>query len=184
MAMGVDFLTTKEGPEVGNGEVVVEAVVVVVEVAERALVVVPELRVGHHLWRWNIDYFRIFQHSESSLDRNPFCTQQTPILPLSPKTKREYIIMSIYSMHTWLLTGRKNTSPGISQILFLSARNKLIHLFDSFTQVLYTLFLSATPNALLPLLNFINFFPLHYSLSPDKNFFLSSLVSPLYKVVK
>lgn len=54
MVMAADFLTKKEGPGVGNGG----AGVVVVE---RAVVAAPELRVGHHLWRWNIDYFWIFR---------------------------------------------------------------------------------------------------------------------------
>lgn len=55
MVMAADFLTKKEGPGVGNGGAGV------VVVAERAVVAAPEQRVGHHLWRWNIDYSRIFR---------------------------------------------------------------------------------------------------------------------------
>jgi hypothetical protein len=57
-AMAADFPTTKEveeGRGVENG-------------GAAAAVVVLEPRVGHHLWRWNINYFLDIPRGESSID--------------------------------------------------------------------------------------------------------------------
>jgi len=139
MATGADFLTTKEGPGAGSGGAAVAAaaaVVVVVVVVVRAAVVVPELRVGHHPWRWNIDYFRIFRMA------NPLSieTLSIPSELLSPpfttnKTRTHY---NVDICHGYMAPHRtKKNPPGISQIILLYAQKQLIHLFDSFTQVLY-----------------------------------------------
>lgn len=145
----------------------------------------PELRVGHHLWRWNIDYFWIF-HTANPLSIGTFSIP-SELLPSSltkNKTRIHYNV-NIYHAHM-APTGQKNLPRHFSNSLFICSKEVDSSIRLVYSSLIYTLFLPAAPNALLLLLNFINcsfiLFPVtRQKVPPFLPFFFSS---SLYKVVK